>query len=243
MNVGVAPAMLARQGSLLPWRASLVCLQRTSVNKAWQTGCWSRSYVKAADLRRGQAFRFRGSIWEIVEIGQSRNTARGAAHVSATIKDLETGVRKIERFRSAENVEDVILEKGTFTYKGQEKDKLLFENMEEGITVSCPASKLGHRTTYLKEGMRVRLKTYEEKPLIIILPTRAAVTVADGGVNMRDTQASPSPRKVKLENGRTVSVPPHIATGDKIWVNIEEETYQGKVEEDEDEEDQLDEED
>ncbi|KAL6070505.1 hypothetical protein QOT17_006771 [Balamuthia mandrillaris] len=133
--------MLARQGSLLPWRAPLVCLQRTSVNKAWQTGCWSRSYVKAVDLRRGQAFRFRGSIWEIVEIGQSRNTAHGAAHVSATIKDLETGVRKIEH---------VLLEKGTFTYKGQEKDKLLFENLEEGITVSCPASKLGHHTTYLK---------------------------------------------------------------------------------------------
>jgi elongation factor P len=69
------------------------------------------------------------------------------------------------------------------------------------------------------------IQLHEGAPLAVTLPQSVVVTVVEADPVVRGQTASSSYKSGKLENGRRVMIPPHIAAGTKIVVNTADGTY------------------
>lgn len=98
------------------------------------------------------------------------------------------------------------------------------------------------------EGFEAQIRSFEDAPLSIRWVTQtAAVTVTDTPPWTKGDNAKARHKLATLSNGRKIKVPVFIESGDRISVNIGDESYVGREGEeanedvDEDEEDEDDE--
>ena len=71
--------------------------------------------IKALDLRRGTAVRYRDALWTVVE---SQHVAKGNKRslMQVKLKNLATGTTIDERFRVSDTLEDVYVDKRQMEY-------------------------------------------------------------------------------------------------------------------------------
>lgn len=77
----------------------------------------------------------------------------------------------------------------------------------------------GKNCLYIQDEMKVKVQFYDDKPISATVPKRVICTVKEV------IAATPRNKKVTLDNGPTIEVPPHIVAGDAILVNTEDDCY------------------
>lgn len=106
---------------------------------------------------------------------------------------------------------------------------LMHEETYEQIEVDCDMVREGI-APFLSDGMRVRVAKYAGEPLLVSpWPPKATFTVTDGGHIREDTVATKSFKRVTLENGASVMVPPFVGEGDAIVVNLDTLEYEERA--------------
>src|SRR5215469_10535663 len=80
-------------------------------------------------------------------------------------------------------------------------------------------------TDSLHEGRICTIHLYEGAPLAVALPQSVVMTVVEADPVVKGQTASSSYKSGKLENGRRVMIPPHVAAGTKIVVNTADGSY------------------
>ena len=103
-----------------------------------------------------------------------------------------------------------------------------------------------HWSNRVTEGFEAQIRSFEEAPLSIRWLTQtAAVTVADTPPWTKGDNAKARHKFATLANGRKIKVPVFIESGDRVAVNIGDESYVGRegeeVNEDRDEDEEEDE--
>jgi elongation factor P len=71
----------------------------------------------------------------------------------------------------------------------------------------------------------VQLELWEEKPISVQLPQQVEADIVEADAVVKGQTASSSYKPAKLDNGVRVMVPPHIAAGTRIVVDVYEKTY------------------
>ena len=84
---------------------------------------------------------------------------------------------------------------------------------------------IGQPGDFLSEGMICTIQLYEGAPLAVALPQSVVMTVVEADPVVKGQTASSSYKSGKLENGRRVMIPPHVAAGTKIVVNTADGSY------------------
>jgi elongation factor P len=84
---------------------------------------------------------------------------------------------------------------------------------------------IGEPADFLHEGMLCQIQLYEGAPLAIELPQTVTMTVTEADPVVKGQTASSSYKTGKLENGRRIMLPPHIAAGTKVVVNTSDGSY------------------
>ena len=180
--------------------------------------------INAIDLRPGNVLEHQNKLWlvlkrEIVQPG------KGGAFTQIEIRDLRSGNKATERFRTQESVERVRLDEKEMQFLYMEGENATFMDNDSFEQVQVPRELIGDPADFLQDGMVCKVMTYEGTPLSVEMPPSAVFEVVEADPVVRGQTASSSYKPGKLENGRRVMIPPFIEAGTRIVVNTADGSY------------------
>ena len=187
------------------------------------------SKIAGNEIRPGTLIEHNGGLWLAVKT-QHVKPGKGGAYAQVELKNVITGTKLNERFRSDEAVDEVYLEKKDYQFLFATGDMLTFMDIENYEQIELQREFVGERAQFLQDGMKVLVQTYEGKPIGIQLPVQVTLTVVEADPVMKGGTAAPSYKSAVLENGLKIQVPPFIEAGSKIVVSTEEGTYVRRAE-------------
>ncbi len=180
--------------------------------------------INGNEIRPSNVIEHNGRLWVAVKVNHVK-PGKGGAYAQVELKDIVSGTKLNERFRSAETVEKIRLEQNDFQFLYEQGDMLVFMNLESYEQLELPIEFVGERAKFLQDGMTVCVEMYEEKPLGISLPAQVTLEVSETEPVVKGQTAANSFKPAILENGVKVMVPPFVNQGEKIIVDTQEVTY------------------
>jgi len=181
--------------------------------------------VNGNHIRPGNLIEHNGRLWIATKI-QHTQPGKGGAYAQVELKDIRTGTKLNERFRSSESVERVRLDEVDYQFLFADGDEYTFMHQETFEQITLHKDKVGeHVAVYLKDGMIVTISFYEEEVISLKAPDTVVMEVVEADAVVKGQTASSSYKPGVLENGERVMIPPHITTGTRIVVNTEDGTY------------------
>ena len=150
-------------------------------------------------IRPGMVIEHQGRLWRAVKI-QHTQPGKGGAYLQVELKDLRSGSKLNERFRSSVSVERASLDQREYQYLYAEGDMYTFMENETYEQITLSEDALGEdQIPYLQESMIVTVESHEGDPISVRLP--------------------------ELENGIKTLVPPFIETGTRVVINTADGSY------------------
>ena len=175
-------------------------------------------------IRAGQVIEHDGRRWTVLK-QQIITPGKGGAFIQVEMRDLKSGNKTNERWRTADTVERLLTEEKEYTYSYTEGDNLVLMDPESYEQVHIPADLLGDATAFLQDNMPVTVDLVEGDPVGIHLPQTVVLEVVEADPVVRGQTAASSYKPARLSNGVKTSVPPFIETGEKIVVRTEDASY------------------
>lgn len=180
--------------------------------------------VQAITVRAGNVLEHEGKLW-VVAKSEIYQPGKGASVVQVEMRDVRSGYKTNVRFRTQESVERVRLDQAKCTFMYAEGDDYHFMNTESFEQMTVSGEVIGEQKQFLLDNMEVEVETYEGEPLSVSLPATATYTIAEADPVVKGQTASSSYKPAILDNGARVMVPPHIESGTRIVVKLEDGTY------------------
>jgi len=180
--------------------------------------------ISGNEVRPGTMIEHQGRLWMAVK-SQSVKPGKGGAYNQVELKDIESGTKLNERFRSSEMVEEIHLDKKDFQFLYANGEMLTFMDMENYEQIELASDFVGDQAAFLQDGMKTLVQMYESKPIGIKLPAQVTLTITEADPVLKGGTAAPSFKTAVLENGLKIQVPPFIAAGEKIIVSTEDGSY------------------
>ncbi|MCA3416825.1 MAG: elongation factor P, partial [Roseomonas sp.] len=148
-----------------------------------------------------------------------------AAVIQVEMRNVKTGAKKDQRWRTADTVERLTTEDKEFTYSYEDGENLVLMDPETFEQTLVPKDILGERLPYLQENMTVNVKLIEGEPVSMDLPETVTLEIVEADPVVKGQTASSSYKPAVLSNGVKVMVPPFITAGEKIVVKTADGTY------------------
>ena len=186
--------------------------------------------VAGNEVRPGMVVEHDGALWTVVKT-QSVKPGKGGTYNQVELKNVLNGSKLNERFRAAETVEEVYLERKDFQFLFAAGDMLTFMDIETYDQIELAADFVGEdRVPFLQDGMKVVMQMYEGHPISVTLPNQVTLKVTEADPVLRGGTAAPSYKGAVLENGLKLQVPPFIEAGERIIVSTDDGTYVRRAE-------------
>jgi elongation factor P len=179
---------------------------------------------QANQMRPGQVIEYEGRRWTVLKI-QIITPGKGGAFIQVEMRDIKTGTKKDDRWRTADTVERLMTEDKEFTYSYADGDNLVLMDPETFEQTVVPGAILGDRLPFLAENMTVSVKLIEGDPVAMELPQTVTLEVAEADPVVKGQTASSSYKPALLSNGVKTMVPPFVTAGEKIVVKTEDASY------------------
>ncbi len=176
--------------------------------------------IAGNEIRPGNVIEHKGHLWTAVR-AQHVKPGKGGAYAQVELRNLRNGSKLNERFRSAESVERVRLDQREQQFLYASGETLVFMDTESYEQTELSSEFLGHRVSFLQEGMTVRIEYYGEESLSIALPEQVECTIAYTEPTVKGQTAASSYKPATLDNGTRVMVPPFLEKGDRIAIDPE----------------------
>jgi len=173
--------------------------------------------INANLMRPGNIIEHNGKQWAILK-AQIVQPGKGGAFITVEMRDIRTGTKSNERWRTADTVEKCSVEEKECTYLFGDDDLVTFMDSENFEQFAMPTDSLGDGAKFLQDGMVVAVDFVEGSPVSVALPEKVVMAVVEADPVVKGQTASSSYKPAKLENGLKILVPPFIAVGEKIVV-------------------------
>ncbi|NBQ76853.1 MAG: elongation factor P, partial [Acetobacteraceae bacterium] len=145
--------------------------------------------------------------------------------IQVEMRNVKTGAKKDQRWRTADTVERLTTEDKEFTYSYEDGENLVLMDPETFEQTIVPKDILGDRLPFLQEAMTVNVKLIEGEPVSMDLPETVTLEIVEADPVVKGQTASSSYKPALLSNGVKVMVPPFITAGEKIVVKTADGTY------------------
>lgn len=180
--------------------------------------------INAVAIRVGNVLEHKGKLW-VVSKTMHTQPGKGGAFMQVEMKDVKSGTKLNERFRSDENVERARLDTKDYQYLYMEGDNLALMDQQTFEQISLPKELLGEAAVFLQDGMNIIVEMYDEKPITATLPEQVVLEITEAEPVVKGQTASSSYKPAILENGVRIMVPPFIEAGTKVVVNTSTQEY------------------
>jgi elongation factor P len=187
--------------------------------------------IGANELKRKMLIEIEGQPYAVVDVQFATPSARGASTMVRTkLRNLITDAVLDKTFRTSEKFQepDVTLTPASFLYSDGEA----FHFMDEGSyeQFSLTAEQLGDDRLYLKEGISLQVRKFNNAPISMQLPPFVELAVASAEAGIRgDTGSGGSTKPATLETGLQVRVPLFIKEGELVRVSTQTGEFVGRA--------------
>jgi len=180
--------------------------------------------INAIDIKPGNVLDHQNKLWLVVK-RELVQPGKGGAFAQVELRDLRSGSKLNERFRTQETVERVRLDEKEMQFLYMEDDQATFMDTDTFEQVAVPRGLIGDPADFLRDGMLCKVMLYEGTPLSLEMPPNVVMAVVEADPVVRGQTASSSYKPGRLENGRRVMIPPHIEAGTRIVINTADGSY------------------
>lgn len=181
--------------------------------------------IGANSIRAGNILNYNGKLWIVSKTPEHTMPGKGGAFVQVEMKDIKTGTKLNERFRSAESVDRVTLEQKDYQYLYAEGDMLTLMDLESYEQINVSKELAGDAGAFLQDNMTVVVESYEGTALSISLPDTVILEITEADPVVKGQTATSSYKPAILENGVRIMVPPFIESGTRVVVKTEDGSY------------------
>jgi elongation factor P len=171
------------------------------------------------------AVRVEGSLYRVIAAEYHGGQGKMGGVTHAKLRNLRTGAVREWRFRADEPVEEIQPEKQAMQFLYAEGPVSHFMNPETYEQVAIDTERLGKAAAWLTEETTVPVEFLDGEPLGIAFPDVAEARVAETPEPYHAPGTDNVWKEAKLDNGVTVMVPPFIAPGETIRVEVETGKY------------------
>ena len=175
-------------------------------------------------IRAGQVIEHDGRRWTVLK-QQIITPGKGGAFIQVEMRDLKTGNKTNERWRTADTVERLMTDTREYTYSYTDGDNLVLMEPDTFEQAMVPAAILGDQVAFLQDNMKVEVDLVEGDPVGMKLPQSVVLEVVEADPVVKGQTATSSYKPAKLSNGVRTNVPPFIESGEKIVVRTEDGSY------------------
>jgi elongation factor P len=175
-------------------------------------------------IRAGQVIEHGGRRWTVLK-QQIITPGKGGAFIQVEMRDLKSGNKTNERWRTADTVERLMTDEKEYTYSYTDGDNMVLMDPESFEQAVVPLTLLGDSVPFLQDNMHVILDLVEGEPVAVHLPGTVVLEVVEADPVVKGQTATSSYKPAKLSNGVKTSVPPFVETGEKIVVRTEDASY------------------
>lgn len=180
--------------------------------------------INGNEIRPGNILEHNDGLWVAVKLEHVK-PGKGGAFAQVEMKNLRTGSKLNERFRSADKIERVRLEQKDQQFLYETDGMLTFMDTETYEQIELPADLLGDRRPFLQDGMVAQIEYYESEALNVTLPQKVTCKVVETEPVVKGQTASKSFKPAVLDNGMRIMVPPFISSDEDIIVDTESMEY------------------
>jgi elongation factor P len=180
--------------------------------------------MQANQMRAGMVIEFEGQRWTILR-QNIMIPGKGNAIIQVDMRNIKTGSKKDQRWRTADTVERLQTEDKEITFSYPEGENLVLMDPETFEQTTVSKEILGDRLPFLVENMTVNVRLIEGDPVSMDLPETVTLEIVEADPVVKGQTASSSYKPALLSNGVKTMVPPFITAGEKIVVRTEDASY------------------
>ncbi len=183
--------------------------------------------IPATQMRPGMVIKFKDDLHLVFSV-EHRTPGNLRAFIQAKLRNVRTGAMFVERFRSPDPIDRVIVDevKMEFLYNDGDDYYFMDESFEQTM---LKRETLGDAVDYLLPNLTIAVSFHDGKAVGIELPLVVEMTVVETEPGIKSATASSVTKPAKLETGLVVQVPPFINEGEKIRVDTAEGAYMSRA--------------
>lgn len=184
--------------------------------------------IDVNQLRKGTIYLEDGELLKVINYTHNK-TGRGGATIRVQVRNMRTGSTVEKTYPSGNRVQDIRMEMLEVEYLYDDGEFITFMNTETYEQPQMRHDVFGDDFVYLKEGMQLKLSSYEGEIIDYELPSTVDYKVVEAEVAVVGDRANNPTKKVTVETGLIVTVPMFVNEGDTIRVKTEDGAYVTRV--------------
>ena len=175
-------------------------------------------------IRAGQVIEHDGRRWTVLK-QQIITPGKGGAFIQVEMRDLKTGNKTNERWRTADTVERLMTEEKEYTYSYTDGSNMILMDPESFEQSAVTLDLLGDAAPFLQDNMVLTVDLVEGEPVAVHLPPTVTLEIVEADPVVKGQTASSSYKPARLSNGVKTMVPPFIESGERVVVRTEDASY------------------
>ena len=180
--------------------------------------------INAIDIKPGNVLEHQGKLWLVLK-RELVQPGKGGAFAQVEMRDMRSGIKLNDRYRTQETVERVRLDEQEmqFLYHGRRPGDLYGQRQLRADVDPGRDDRRARRFPARRHGLHRHAPRGDA--LSVELPPSVTMAVVEADPVVRGQTASSSYKPGKLDNGRRVMIPPYIEAGTRIVVNTADGSY------------------
>ena len=180
------------------------------------------------NISPGMTLSINGKLFR-VESSVKVTVPKGTPFIKTRLREVATNDIIEKNFKLNQPIKDVSLIERKLEFLYMEGKDYLFLDIVNLEQVLIPASVIGNKVHYLKEGVDLKASFYGETIFAVELPQFLELMVVKTEHPHEDSEGSNSGKVALLETGAKIDVPPFIEVGDIIKVDTKSDEYIQRV--------------
>lgn len=180
------------------------------------------------DLKKGTLFQWEGEPFRVVDYKQ-KVMGRGGSIVNVRIKSLIDGKVLEKTFKGNEQLDSADVTTQSVQYLYNDGQKYFFMNEDTFDQFEVNGDLVADNAGYLKEGDKVQLQFFNDRPINVELPKNVPLKVTYTETAVKGDTSTSISKDATLETGLVIKVPAFIKQGDLISVDTTTGTYRERI--------------
>jgi elongation factor P len=183
--------------------------------------------IPATQMRPGMIIKHNNELHLVFSV-EHRTPGNLRAFIQAKLRNVRTGAMFVERFRSPDPIDRVVVDEVKMEYLYNDGEDYYFMDDKYEQTM-LKYQTLGDAVEYLIPNLNISVSFHDGKAVGIELPLVVEMTVMETEPGIKSATASSVTKPAKLETGLVVQVPPFINEGEKIRVDTADGSYMSRA--------------
>lgn len=184
--------------------------------------------ISATQLRVGMILHMEGNLFRVLST-QHITPGNKRGLMQTTLRNIQTGTKVDQRFRSTDRVDRATLDSQEMEYLYSDGDQYIFMHPDTYEQISLNKDLLEGSLPYLLANTRVIVDSFDGTPIGVTLPTTVDLRVTDTEPALRGATATASLKPATVETGLVVQVPQFVTDGDIVRIDTTDGKYISRV--------------